>query len=181
MVKQWVENKMAKDSDWLIGEGCFMPERKGTALRNMKNPGTAYDKLESVSSVSHLELFGSTDSVLQLGGKDPQPADYKGIAAFKAASLRNALRVKSDRGGVHLFSGVPNRAFVLCALAFGGYSWEKAGKIWWTTATTHRIAPNCTFLQFADVTVAVAEEQFGVEAAKTVRAAWNEVGVTRTI
>jgi Zn-dependent metalloprotease len=27
-----------------------------------------------------------------------------------------------DQGGVHVFSGIPNRAFVLCAEAFGGYS-----------------------------------------------------------
>jgi Zn-dependent metalloprotease len=115
---------------------------------------------------------------LQLGGKDPQPATYKDIATFKAA---NAARVRSDRGGVHLFSGVPNRAFVICAQKFGGYSWEKAGQIWWITITTHRIPPNCTFLQFADATVAVTQEKYGDADAKIVRAAWNEVGVVRTI
>lgn len=43
MVKQWVENKKAADADWLLGEGCLMPGIHGVALRNMKNPGTAYD------------------------------------------------------------------------------------------------------------------------------------------
>ena len=52
MVKQWVENKAAKDSDWLIGEGCFMPDKKGIALRNMKNPGTAYKNEKGVSCIS---------------------------------------------------------------------------------------------------------------------------------
>lgn len=47
--------------------------------------------------------------------------------------------------------------------------------------TTHRIAPKCNFIQFADATVEVAKEQFGDNDAKTVRAAWNEVGVARKI
>jgi Zn-dependent metalloprotease len=86
-----------------------------------------------------------------------------------------------DQGGVHVFSGIPNRAFVLCAEAFGGYSWKKAGKIWWKSATTHRLAPNCTFLQFADVTVSVAQELYSLDDAKIVREAWNTVGVVRAV
>ncbi len=43
MVKQMVEKEKAKDADWLIGEGCLLPDVKGVALRSMKDPGTAYD------------------------------------------------------------------------------------------------------------------------------------------
>jgi Zn-dependent metalloprotease len=64
-------------------------------------------------------------------------------------------------------------------MAFDGYSWEKAGKIWWKTLTTHRIPAKCTFYQFADATVDVAGELFGSDEANIVRAAWNEVGVVR--
>jgi len=120
----------------------------------------------------------NTISRWQLGGKDPQPARYQDIATYKAA---DPDRVSNDKGGVHIFSGVPNRAFVICAQKFGGCSWEKAGQIWWITITTHRIPPNCAFLRFADVTVAVTQEKYGNEDAKTVRAAWDEVGVIRTI
>jgi Zn-dependent metalloprotease len=49
MIKQMVENTTAKNSDWLIGEGCLMPGIKGVALRNMKAPGTAYDDPKLVS------------------------------------------------------------------------------------------------------------------------------------
>jgi Zn-dependent metalloprotease len=84
-----------------------------------------------------------------------------------------------DNGGVHLYSGIPNRAFYLASVAFGGYSWEKAGQIWWKTMNSGRVPARCTFVQFADVTTEVAEELFGEEAAKIVRNAWNEVGVTR--
>jgi Zn-dependent metalloprotease len=51
MVKQWVEKTAAKDANWLIGEDCFMPDKKGIALRNMKSPGTAY---KNERGVSHL-------------------------------------------------------------------------------------------------------------------------------
>ncbi|KAI1387193.1 Metalloprotease [Hypoxylon trugodes] len=101
-------------------------------------------------------------------GKDPQPANFKD---YKATS--------DDNGGVHLYSGIPNKAFYNASIAFGGYSWEKAGKTWWETLRSGQIAPRCTFIQFADVTVAKAEELFGEEAASTVRKAWDDVGVTR--
>lgn len=84
-----------------------------------------------------------------------------------------------DNGGVHLYSGIPNRAFYLASVAFGGYSWEKAGQVWWTAMSSGRVPPKCTFIQFADVTTDVAEELYGEEGAKIVRDAWNQVGVTR--
>lgn len=102
------------------------------------------------------------------------------MKSFKASG--GLLRFKKqDYGGVHVFSGIPNRAFVICAEAFGGFSWQKAGKIWWTSATTHRLAPNCTFLQFADVTVAVTQELFSLDDAKIVRKAWDTVGVVKEV
>lgn len=45
-------------------------------------------------------------------GKDPQPDNFKD---YKATS--------DDNGGVHLYSGIPNKAFYLAATAFGGYSY----------------------------------------------------------
>jgi Zn-dependent metalloprotease len=60
MAKQWVEKKMAKDADWLVGEDCFLPEQKGTGVRNMKNPGTAYKAQFLVCSTSYLRRFPST-------------------------------------------------------------------------------------------------------------------------
>ncbi|KAI0451311.1 metalloprotease [Xylaria acuta] len=101
-------------------------------------------------------------------GKDPQPDNFKDYEA-----------TDDDNGGVHLYSGIPNKAFYLSSVAFGGYSWEKAGKIWWETMSSGQIPPKCTFIQFADATVDKAEELFGDDAAAIVRKAWNEVGVVR--
>lgn len=53
MVKQMAENETADQADWLIGEGCLMPGVKGVSLRNMKNPGTAYNDPRFVSLSSH--------------------------------------------------------------------------------------------------------------------------------
>jgi Zn-dependent metalloprotease len=78
---------------------------------------------------------------------------------------------------VHAFSGVPNRAFVLAAEAFGGYCWEKVGRIWWTVLKEKRIPTTCTFAQLSDATTAAAQELFGGNAATIVKKAWDDVGV----
>ncbi|KAI1763877.1 Metalloprotease [Hypoxylon sp. FL1150] len=101
-------------------------------------------------------------------GKDPQPANFKD---YKVTT--------DDNGGVHMYSGIPNKAFYNAAVAFGGYSWEKAGKIWWETMRSGQVPARCTFAQFADVTVDKAEELFGDDAAAIVRKAWTDVGVVR--
>lgn len=92
-----------------------------------------------------------------------------------------AEEISHDNGGVHIFSGIPNRAFALAAIRFGGYSWDKAGSIWWNACITRadRIPQACTFLQFADATVDSAMEVGTPEDARIVREAWNEVGVVR--
>lgn len=91
------------------------------------------------------------------------------MSGFKATS--------QDNGGVHIFSGIPNKAFYLAAVAFGGYSWEKAGQIWWKTLNSGRIPAKCSFKQFADVTIDVAEEEFDKDAGNVVRKAWAQVGI----
>ena len=62
MVKQMTENTTAEESDWLIGEGCLMPEVKGVALRNMKSPGTAYDDPKIVSPLIITSQYLDTQS-----------------------------------------------------------------------------------------------------------------------
>ncbi len=111
-------------------------------------------------------------------GKDPQPASWAEVEAYKA---KHKYWYSYDHGSVHAFSGVPNRAFVLVAEALGGYSWEKAGRIWWVTLKTHRISSTCSFVEFADATVDVGKELFGEEVAKVVRNAWDVVGVKKPI
>jgi Zn-dependent metalloprotease len=43
LVKQFVDNEDVNAADWLIGEGIWALGINGRALRDMANPGTAYD------------------------------------------------------------------------------------------------------------------------------------------
>lgn len=78
----------------------------------------------------------------------------------------------SDNGGVHLNSGIPNRAFHLAAVAIGGSALGGAGRIWYDALVDAEVGPTTDFARFAAATVAAA----GAHAA-TVRDAWAEVGV----
>jgi Zn-dependent metalloprotease len=102
-------------------------------------------------------------------GTDPQPKHMKDL-----------YTEPGDNGGVHINSGIPNHAFYLAAKALGGYSWERAGKVWYRTMTSGRIPVDCDFETFARVTVDVAGEgEFeGMEVREAVRAAWEQVGVS---
>ena len=92
----------------------------------------------SLDTLSNNGIFWLTSWLSQVEGSDPQPADVAGMEAFKKA---NPEKLAGDNGGVHYFSGIPNRAFVICALAFGGKTWDKAGQIWWLTATSRPFPP----------------------------------------
>ena len=93
-------------------------------------------------------------------GKDPQ-----------VGSMADYVVTTADNGGVHLNSGIPNRAFTLAARGIGGTSWEGAGRIWFA-ALTSGLAADTGFVAFAEATVAAAGPHGPV-----VEDAWREVGV----
>jgi Zn-dependent metalloprotease len=144
MVKQWSGEppQTADQANWLIGEGIWGAGVNGRALRDMKNPGTAYNDARV--------------------GADPQPAHW---SDFKKLPLSN------DRGGVHINSGIPNRAFFLAATMIGGYAWEGAGPIWYRALTSGKLRENATFKEFADLTIENAGEHVD-----KIREAWTLVG-----
>jgi Zn-dependent metalloprotease len=102
-------------------------------------------------------------------GKDPQP-DH----------MRNYYRGTEDNGGVHINSGIPNRAFYLTAAALGGRAWERAGRIWYDTLC-NRLRPNSTFADAAKNTIYSAGDLYGKGSPeqKAVQSAWQTVGVTQ--
>jgi len=99
-------------------------------------------------------------------GKDDQPGRMSGY-----------VHTTSDNGGVHTNSGIPNHAFYLAAIALGGHSWEKAGKIWYEVLTSGQLRSSATFAQFAALTVAQARVLFGTTEVQAVRDAWRQVGI----
>jgi len=148
LVKQHHLGQTADQADWLIGAGILGSALTGQALRSMKAPGTANDLDHQASSMS-----GYADLP-----DDNDPAH--------------------DNGGVHINSGIPNRAFYLAATAIGGHAWEAAGRIWYVTLTGH-LEPTSDFSAAADATLATAGELFGAASheRQAVNAAWKEVGV----
>jgi Zn-dependent metalloprotease len=101
-------------------------------------------------------------------GRDPQPAH-----------MRDFVRTYDDNGGVHINSGIPNRAFYLAAIAIGGRAWEKAGRIWYETLRDPQLRPSTGFARFAKLTVGCAGRLYGPGSAEqeAVAEAWGEVGL----
>jgi Zn-dependent metalloprotease len=102
-------------------------------------------------------------------GKDPQPEH-----------MRKFVITREDNGGVHINSGIPNRAFYLVAETLGGFAWEKAGRIWYDTLCDKRLGGEASFEQFAQLTLAHARHRFGADEARAVAHGWAEVGVKLT-
>ncbi|GAA0956056.1 M4 family metallopeptidase [Frigoribacterium faeni] len=101
-------------------------------------------------------------------GKDPQPGH-----------MDDYVETDDDNGGVHLNSGIPNRAFFLVAEALGGTAWDRAGRIWYDTLTGGSLSTEATFAQFAAATVLAATARYGADSdeARATSAGWAGVGV----
>jgi Zn-dependent metalloprotease len=153
--KQYLLHEKAErnDKNWLIGEGVFSDFIGAKGLRDMLEPGTAYDA--------------------PLIGKDPQPGD---MAHYK----QMADDEQNDNGGVHINSGIPSKAFVEAAIALGGNTYDQPLTIWYKTNQKLGGDPNgphTDFKTWANATVATAKELYGDDAAAKVRGAWEGVGV----
>ncbi|MGZ5492523.1 MAG: M4 family metallopeptidase [Thermoanaerobaculia bacterium] len=103
-------------------------------------------------------------------GKDPQPAHMKAY-----------VKTDLDNGGVHVNSGIPNRAFYELATLLGGKAWEVAGKIWYRTLT-RELKNRADFQECAEATWKAAGDLFGAGggAQTAVLAAWKTVGIIVT-
>jgi len=101
-------------------------------------------------------------------GTDPQPASMDGY-----------IETEDDYGGVHLNSGIPNRAFYLVAEAVGGNAWEAPGQIWYDTLTGGNLRANADFASFAAATATVAANRYGAGSTEhdAVLAGWDGVGL----
>ena len=153
LVKQWKLRQSAKDADWLIGAEIFTPALKGDALRSMKAPGSAYDSPEL--------------------GKDPQPDHMSKYARLPDTE-------DGDFGGVHINSGIPNKAFYLTAINIGGNAWEAPGLIWYESLRASNTTTD--FQEFADTAAAKAGQLYGANSKEqeAVTDAWGEVGIRIT-
>jgi Zn-dependent metalloprotease len=101
-------------------------------------------------------------------GKDPQP-DH----------MKNYDNTYNDNFGVHINSGIPNRAFALFATAVGGHAWDDPGHIWFEARKQAGDHPS--FAVFAYHTIEAARRiGHQPDEVEKLRKAWNDVGVTPT-
>ncbi|MEN3335096.1 MAG: hypothetical protein V7641_4461 [Blastocatellia bacterium] len=145
LVRQWKNGETVAKANWVIGAEVLKLRPTRRGIRDMENPGTAF--------VNDPDM-----------GTDPQPAHM--------SKLYTGPR---DRQGVHINSGIPNRAFVLTAKALGGKAWETAGRIWYDTLL--QLTSTSQIRDCAKLTVQVATSH-GAAAKKAVKAAWKKVGIT---
>jgi Zn-dependent metalloprotease len=150
LVKQWSRQQTAEEADWLIGTEVFTPDIGADALRSLKAPGKAYDN--------------------QLLGKDPQPDHMT-----KFVQLPDTL--PGDFGGVHINSGIPNKAFHLTAINVGGVAWEAPGHIWYEALKAS--SERTEFQEFADTTYSKAGILYGTGSVpqQAVLSGWRDVGI----
>ena len=101
-------------------------------------------------------------------GKDPQPGH-----------MDDYVNTSSDNGGVHINSGIPNRAFYISAVELGGFAWEKAGRIWYVTLRD-KLNSGSNFADAARLTHQTAGELFGDGSLEqqAVKTGWAAVGIT---
>lgn len=101
-------------------------------------------------------------------GKDPQP-DH----------MDRFVTTTDDNGGVHINSGIPNRAFALAAKAVGGPAWTGVGQVWFDVLTGGSLGARADFAAFARLTVAAASARFGDGSREhnAVHQGWTSVGV----
>ena len=101
-------------------------------------------------------------------GKDPQPDSMSGY-----------VNTTDDNGGVHINSGIPNRAFYETAVEIGGFAWQKAGTIWYKTLTD-KLTITSNFQDAANLTFQTAGEIYGVGSLEqnAVAKGWQTVGIT---
>src|SRR5438552_1554525 len=143
MVKQHSLNQKVDEADWLIGQGLLT----GAVQSGNPSQPVALRSMLKPGTAFNDPVFG----------KDPQPGN-----------MSDYVSSQIDNGGVHINSGIPNRAFALAAKNIGGYSWEGAGQIWYKTLL--RLQPEAQFQDAADLTYLIAgEEPFGSAYQKAVQ------------
>ncbi len=137
--------------NWTIGEQVVKsPPYPVPYLRSLEDPsaGDSYDAGDPLASVG-------------------QPSTMK-----EYANLPNSRR--SDNGGVHVNSGIPNHAAFLVAKALGR---EKLEQIYYRALTSY-LTPDADFVAAANATARAAADLYGQAEVNAVQAAFAQVGIT---
>ncbi len=142
---------MADDDDWLIGEDIYTPSISGDALRSMSDPNQGGSSLSDPGwQPAHMNEF------LYI----PYTDDW-------------------DLGGVHINSGIPNKACYLVANQIGR---EKTEQIYYRTLAYY-LTPKSQFIDARNATLQSAADLYGAGSSEynTVASAFDNVGITSNL
>ena len=151
LVKQTIAGQDAKSADWTIGPGAIA-----------WITGKPKDILVDKRPLRSLKSPGTAYDDPKIG-KDQQVSHFSMLVVGS-----------EDAGGVHVNSGIPNKAFYEAAMKIGS---EKAGRIW--IASLPKFSEATDLRSSSQTIYKTAVELYGegsVEA-KAVKAAWNSVGL----
>jgi Zn-dependent metalloprotease len=96
----------------------------------------------------------------------------------QTSHMDNFYNGQEDNGGVHINSGIPNKAFYEFASGAGGNSWEKPLTIWYQAVKDQKLTnPNTNFEQFAAATYEVAKKKYDKDTVSLLRRSWDGVGI----
>lgn len=156
VIKQHYKGQDAQTGSWLIGEDVVGP------------------RFKLKQGYTNTALRSLKDPGCAFDG-DPQPANMSGYQ-----------EIANDNGGVHLYSGILNKAFYLVAtgdaMPVSGLDTFKAGELWFNALKAIRV-DTCDFEQFAKIVVNSAKAMMvkttlPLDSDVLVQAAFNSVGLT---
>jgi len=152
MIKRKLNGPAANPADnWLIGEHLIVPPNPlpaGAVIRGIR------DMLNPGTAYKNLAI-----------GDDPQPNH-----------MNQLYTGDLDKGGVHLNSGILNKAFATYAESVSGELWHIPGHVWYQAATAGGLPPDADFAQFRACTIAAAT-MLASHSVVMLEAAWNTVGI----
>jgi len=152
LIEQQKLGQTAETADWLIAPGAI------AWMLGEDIPSSA-----NQSALRSLKAPGTAydDPVV---GKDSQPAHMK-----------DYVSTTTDNGGVHINSGIPNKAFYETAIRIGS---EEAGQIWYEALK--RLKPTSEFNDLAKATYEAAGDLHDGNSLQqqAVQKAWDLVGIS---
>ena len=142
---------MADDANWQIGEDIYTPAINGDALRDLSDPHQGGSSLNDAGW---------------------QPADMSEFLYLPYTD-------DQDNGGVHINSGIPNKAAYLVANQIGR---AKAEQIYYRTLTNY-LTPKSQFIDARNLTLQSAVDLYGNGSAEynAVASAFDGVGITSNL
>lgn len=149
LAEQWNEDKQR------FADPAFTRAQEWLIGEDVFTPGTPGDALRSMvrPGTSHRG--------------DRQPAHMRDYVDLP-------MNPQNDNGGVHINSGIPNKAAYEAGAKIGG---EKLAKVWYR-AQQEYLAPRSTFVDAANATIRAASELYqDASVSQAVRDAWLSVGV----